>query len=1071
MEYFPLTNVANLGGDVCGGRFDEWRTRLRFDNSRHYRREHVPEYVALDEAVLSLSGTPGTYLIEFPRKKWEVELAESSVSLDVSNAIAIGRHTYRIIAPHDAQFSATLEIRLTRPTVETRDEGYVISYENMKYSHRNWLEDDRSAQRVGRFDLYLKTIPQHFADTRALEGISLDGAWKYKKVESTDIEDYAAVHTDDSRWDEIDVPHTFSGDLSEWDGPVWYRKSVEVPVSWKGGKVLLRFAGIDDEPLVFVNAQQLGYNCGWWRPFQVVIGDHLNFGATNQIAILLRGRRPPGRGGGIIYSFVRDYSTVTYPDRDAPVGGIYAGRNELALVEHLGSVIFEPRIGTKFEGPLRVSFLCGSEGNPFPLTMSDESELVYRPPCLHYHDLRAGSRSVPHLDAAVGYDRDVICFEGKIDPSETEIFARVEVFPFKFAEPVKISRSRELVEIVGTETDFRICLDLPAGASERDVRIDLDEQRDDYRQSHVVLIRLARNAQGEFAFRIASGTNAEENLSWGREGDRPLALLTDQWDMEVYTWAVPMKASANIAASMRTLKQALTLDSKLAERGASGLLTDVIKYPIFWLRDAAISIPGALYAGRIAHNAAVRTAGEIYEKARENISITVVQLDGTLRGSQRQKGYWGQTSSDSSQLAVYAIYKAWLQTDDEWLREYYPTVKEYLRYSNELETLFGNASDGTIRSSDGDWYDFSYKSKYEREGASLFVNIAYLRALKYGAEMARAIGDDQNADRWGKLFESGCALLTKSIPDGGLYLDDRGYLVDTIQTISDSHPNGWNYPNDLDKVTVFAGFRTIPHCVAIFEEIIRDPELIDTVVRKIDECDVLRPFPGLVQFPWNDYMSPEGETGEYEQTPFGRRWKCLPGCHAAGGRWAYAGGLIQLGLWAAGATQLAQEARENQAGYLTLARQPARIYEDAHWSGLFRNEAGDPKDTEGFYYNWGSATPIQAMVEGQYGVLPIPGGLRINPRGCEAGDGISKVAIAGGSVSYKRMSESKFLIELDTDREGNMIFTAPGPRLPSNVRITIDSGSGSPDTQDCDTDDGQLIVAYAPEVKQIIIEW
>ena len=327
MEYFPLTQVANLGGDVCGRRYDEWRTRLRFDSSHNRRREHVPEYAELREAALSLSGSPGTYLIEFPRKKWQLELGESPVSLDVSDAIAIGRHTYRIIPPDDAEFAATLEITITRPTVETRDEGYVISCENMKYSHRAWLEDDRSAQRVGRFDLYLKTIPQHFDDTKVIESISLDGRWKYKKVESTDIEDYAAVHTDDSQWDEIEVPHTWAGDLSEWESSVWYRKSMEVPASWGGGKVLLRLPGIDDEPIVFVNAQQLGYNCGWWRAFQIDISDHLELGRTNQIAILVRGRRDPGRGGGITYSFVRDYSIVTYPDRTEPVGGIYAEGN------------------------------------------------------------------------------------------------------------------------------------------------------------------------------------------------------------------------------------------------------------------------------------------------------------------------------------------------------------------------------------------------------------------------------------------------------------------------------------------------------------------------------------------------------------------------------------------------------------------------------------------------------------------------------------------------------------------------------------------------------------------------
>lgn len=68
----------------------------------------------------------------------------------------------------------------------------------------------------------------------------------------------------------------------------------------------------------------------------------------------------------------------------------------------------------------------------------------------------------------------------------------------------------------------------------------------------------------------------------------------------------------------------------------------------------------------------------------------------------------------------------------------------------------------------------------------------------------------------------------------------------------------------------------------------------------------------------------------------------------------------------------------------------ARVFEDAHFSGLFRNEAGDPKDTEGFYYNWGATTPLESLVEGEYGVEPIPRGVKIYPRNCEINDGIYK---------------------------------------------------------------------------------
>jgi hypothetical protein len=191
-------------------------------------------------------------------------------------------------------------------------------------------------------------------------------------------------------------------------------------------------------------------------------------------------------------------------------------------------------------------------------------------------------------------------------------------------------------------------------------------------------------------------------------------------------------------------------------------------------------------------------------------------------------------------------------------------------------------------------------------------------------------------------------------------------------------------------------------------------------------------------------MAAEGFDGPYEATPFGAKWKCLPGCQATGGRWGFAGGLMQLALWKAGAIELATEARDNQAKCLMLAHQPARVFEDAHWSGLFRNQAGDPKDCEGFYYNWGAGTPIEAMVEGQYGVEPIPGGVRIDPANCGLGDGISRVPIRGGEVSYTRMSENSWSVCVDTQQPGLVEFVLPDGASPQEAKAVMDGISASP---------------------------
>ncbi|MBS7635696.1 hypothetical protein KEJ34_09540 [Candidatus Bathyarchaeota archaeon] len=138
--------------------------------------------------------------------------------------IAIGRHTYSVVPLSDQKFSAHLSIILIRPKVATKDGGYVITDKTLKYSQRHWLEDDRAAHRVGRFDLYLKTIPQNYEDAKVISAISLNGKWKYKKVYEDDIADYSKVNLDDSEWSEIEVPHTWEELIPNWDGLVWYKK-------------------------------------------------------------------------------------------------------------------------------------------------------------------------------------------------------------------------------------------------------------------------------------------------------------------------------------------------------------------------------------------------------------------------------------------------------------------------------------------------------------------------------------------------------------------------------------------------------------------------------------------------------------------------------------------------------------------------------------------------------------------------------------------------------------------------------------------------------------------------------
>ena len=69
------------------------------------------------------------------------------------------------------------------------------------------------------------------------------------------------------------MPHIWPPELAEHDGAVWYRKWIDVPAEWRSRQLSLRFAGIDDDALIYVNAHEVGYSCGWHRPFQVDVGE------------------------------------------------------------------------------------------------------------------------------------------------------------------------------------------------------------------------------------------------------------------------------------------------------------------------------------------------------------------------------------------------------------------------------------------------------------------------------------------------------------------------------------------------------------------------------------------------------------------------------------------------------------------------------------------------------------------------------------------------------------------------------------------------------------------------------
>ncbi|MEO6003479.1 MAG: sialate O-acetylesterase [Opitutus sp.] len=61
-----------------------------------------------------------------------------------------------------------------------------------------------------------------------------------------------------AQWEEVGHP--------DWDGLAWFRKTFDLPESWKGGDVELRLSAIDDADTTWVNGTRVGGISGWDTP-------------------------------------------------------------------------------------------------------------------------------------------------------------------------------------------------------------------------------------------------------------------------------------------------------------------------------------------------------------------------------------------------------------------------------------------------------------------------------------------------------------------------------------------------------------------------------------------------------------------------------------------------------------------------------------------------------------------------------------------------------------------------------------------------------------------------------------
>jgi uncharacterized protein (DUF608 family) len=124
--------------------------------------------------------------------------------------------------------------------------------------------------------------------------------------------------------------------------------------------------------------------------------------------------------------------------------------------------------------------------------------------------------------------------------------------------------------------------------------------------------------------------------------------------------------------------------------------------------------------------------------------------------------HWDFHACVDGQLGgVMKTYRDWLLCgDDEWLRGLWPQVKKALAYTWEE---WDPDRDGVIDGVQHNTYDIEF------QGANPLSGAFYMGALRAAEEMARHLGEEEQARQYRELFDKGSPKLDETIFNGEYY--------------------------------------------------------------------------------------------------------------------------------------------------------------------------------------------------------------------------------------------------------------------------------------------------------------
>jgi len=128
------------------------------------------------------------------------------------------------------------------------------------------------------------------------------------------------------------------------------------------------------------------------------------------------------------------------------------------------------------------------------------------------------------------------------------------------------------------------------------------------------------------------------------------------------------------------------------------------------------------------------------------------------------KKVWQEAAADGQMGCLMKLYRDWqLSGDTEWLRRLWPNAKRALEFA-WIPNGWDADRDGVMEGVQHNTYDVEFY------GPNPLCGVWYLGALRAGAEMARALGEEATATVYQRLFESGSKWIDLNLFNGEYYV-------------------------------------------------------------------------------------------------------------------------------------------------------------------------------------------------------------------------------------------------------------------------------------------------------------